>query len=272
MSKREARYSVFGNPVTKSLSPFMHNAVFRRCAINARYDARCVADAGTIIEEMKRENIRGGSVTLPHKVAVMQHLDKVTDSADRIGAVNTIIRSGERFIGDNTDWLGIVQALKECMEIGGKRFIILGAGGTARSALYGITREGGLSAVVNRTSERGEALAREFDCDFIPLSDCADLHGDCLINTTPVGMYTGCNESPVPGHCLGNFTAVMDVVYNPLETKLLREARQAGCLTVSGLSMFVWQGAEQLKRWLGIDAPVDFMKKIVRERLNHASN
>jgi len=272
MKEARALYSVFGNPVTRSLSPFMHNAVFRQCSTEALYDARCVEDAGRIIEEMKDENIRGGSVTIPHKVAVMKYLDEVTESAGRIGAVNTIIRSGDRFIGDNTDWLGIINTLKECMEIEKKRFVILGAGGTARAALYGITGAGGHPVIVNRTPERGEALARDFDCDFISLSDFADLQGDCLINTTPVGMYAGRGRSPVPGQSLGNFTMVMDVIYNPLETRLLKEARRAGCRTVTGLDLFVRQGAEQLKRWLGIDPPVDFMKEIVRERLNHEND
>jgi shikimate dehydrogenase len=265
-------YALFGNPVRHSLSPVMHKAVFRKCNMDASYIAISVKEPIDIIRKIKEHNLQGCSITIPHKTTVMEYLDGVTTSAKEIGAVNTIICSKTGLIGDNTDWIGIVHALRESTEIGGKSFVILGAGGTARAALFGILKEGGIPVVLNRTTKRGEALAREFGCEFHPLENISKISGYCLINTTPVGMAGYGTESPVKRKGLENFSVVMDVIYTPLKTKLLKDAEEAGCVTVSGLSMFVRQGAEQIRRWTGIDPPIEFMKNIVMETLNDARN
>ncbi|MEA3471667.1 MAG: shikimate dehydrogenase, partial [Thermodesulfobacteriota bacterium] len=245
MKGQQKTYALFGDPVKHSLSPVMHNAAFRKCKTDASYIAISVKQPIDIIRKIKELNLQGCSITIPHKTAVMEYLDRITDCAKEIGAVNTVICSDTGLTGDNTDWIGIVQALRESTEIQGKSIVILGAGGTARAALFGILKEGGIPVILNRTAKRGEALAREFGCEFYPLEDISKISGDCLINTTPVGMAGYSTESPVRSNGLENFPVVMDVIYNPLKTKLLKDAEGVGCVTVSGLSMFVCQGAEQ---------------------------
>lgn len=266
----EQHYVLFGNPVGQSLSPLMHNAVFKREGLNARYHSLEIEDAGKIIDTMRSEGISGASITIPHKISVMPYLDALSESAAAVGAVNTITRSGEGFNGDNTDWLGIVRSLKESMgALQGKTFAVLGAGGTARAAVYGIRREGGLPVIINRTHRRAEMLAEEFNCGALPFTELSTFHADVFINTTPVGMFPHYDESPLPADRIKNFETIMDVIYNPVETKLLRLARRAGRRTVSGLSVFIYQGAEQLRLWTGIQPPVAFMRTIVGDALNH---
>lgn len=260
-------FALFGNPVSQSVSPDMMNAAFARLNIPARYAAFQVARAETIRRRMDTLHIRGASITIPHKVAVMECLDKVTESAHAIGAVNTIIRDGGILTGDNTDWIGIVRALSEHMDIAHRTFLVAGAGGTARAAVYGIAAKGGICSITNRTAARGETLAKEFGCDFVHPDDVYDASFDCFINTTPLGMKGYVDSLPVPADILDHFTVVMDVIYNPPVTKLLAEAKARGCTTISGVAMFVSQGAEQLRRWTGMKPPVELMKKTVMERL-----
>ena len=153
------------------------------------------------------------------------------------------------------------------LEIRGKTFAILGAGGAARAAVYGILKKGGNPVIVNRTLERGEEMARKFGCPFYPLSEIEKVKADCLINTTSVGMAPDSEKTPVGRESLVNFRWVMDIIYNPLKTRLLRDAEKAGCIALPGIGMFVHQGAEQIKIWTGIDPPRAFMRKIVLEKL-----
>ena len=263
-------YALFGNPVSQSLSPVMMNAAFTKLNMPARYAAFRVDHAADIRKRMDTRSlrIRGASVTIPHKVKVMDCLDGLTESAEAIGAVNTIIRADDRLTGDNTDWIGIVRALSEHMEIAGSTFLIVGAGGTARAALYGIITKGGIPSVTGRSAVKGEALTKEFGCDFLYPDDLPGVLADCLINTTPLGMKGYDDASPVPAGILERFTSVMDVIYNPPITKLLSDAAARGCTTISGVSMFVSQGAEQLRRWTGMKPPEELMKQVVMERLN----
>jgi shikimate 5-dehydrogenase len=145
--------------------------------------------------------------------------------------------------------------------------LILGAGGTARAALFGILREGGKPLIVNRTAQKGRRLAAEWACPFFKMDELATIKADGLINTTPVGMSPDIEKSPVPPDVLPHFGVVMDVIYNPLKTQLLQDAQKAGCTVLSGLDMFIHQGAEQLKRWTGQAPPRDLMRKVVQEAL-----
>ncbi len=261
-------FALFGNPVGHSLSPLMHNTTFERMGINARYIPFCVKELEAAIRGIKGLDIRGVSVTIPFKTAVMSYLDEVDESSLRIGAVNTILNAREGILkGYNTDWIGLVRDLRESLDIKGKTFAILGAGGAARAAAYGILREGGIALILNRTVEKGEKTARDFGCLFSPLSEVGNIEADCLINTTPVGMAPDAEKSPVEREGLGNFKWVMDIIYNPLKTKLLRDAEEAGCIPLSGLGMFVHQGAEQIRIWTGMEPPRTFMRGIVLKRL-----
>jgi len=262
-------FILLGNPVAQSLSPLIHNAALHEMNINENYSACCVSDLDDAIRGMKALNIRGASVTIPFKVEVMRYLDDIDKDALEIGAVNTIINNKGKLTGANTDWMGIIMTLKEEMAIKGKTFVIAGGGGTARAAAYGIIREGGLPVLVNRTLSKAKIIAKHFGCPFYPLSEISKLKADGLINTTSVGMHPHILRSPAPKDVLKNYKYVMDVIYNPLNTKLLNDAAAQGCRVFSGADMFVHQGAEQLRLWTKKEPPVALMKKIVLERLTN---
>ena len=260
-------FALFGNPTGQSLSPLMHNAAYSKMEIDACYVSFCVENIENAVRGIRGLNICGVSVTIPFKTTVMEYLDEIDDSALKIGAVNTIVNEGGRLTGRNTDWSGLSIALKKSIKINKKTFAILGAGGAARAAVYAVLKEGGTPIILNRTIEKGKKLAGEFGCKFYHIDDIEKVKADCLINTTPVGMTPDTEKSLIESDILTHFSHVMDVIYNPLRTKLLRDAEGAGCTILSGLDMFVHQGAEQIKMWTGMEPPRKFMKQVVLERL-----
>jgi shikimate dehydrogenase len=261
-------FALFGNPVGHSLSPLMHNAAYEKMKINARYCPFCVENLADAVQWIRAYDIRGVSITIPFKTAVIRYLDEVDRSSRHIGAVNTILRDDDnRLNGYNTDWIGIARDLEESLEIRKKTFAILGAGGAARAAVFGILQGGGIPLIVNRTPTRGKEVAQEFGCPFYPLSEIGKISADCLINTTPVGMAPERGKSPLQKEVLSNFRWVMDCIYNPLKTQLLKDAEEAGCTALNGLGMFVHQGAEQIKIWTGVEPPREFMKQVVLDAL-----
>lgn len=264
-------FGLFGNPVKQSLSPLMHDAALAGMKISGKYLPFCIRDLAPAMSGIRGMGIRGVSVTIPFKVTIMAHLDEVDRDAIDIGAVNTVVNDKGRLKGFNTDWIGLIQSLKAAIDIKGKVFAVVGAGGTARAAVFGIYREGGIPVIVNRNVGRGEHLARELGCSFYPLRDIEKVRADCLINTTPVGMMPDIDTSPVDNAILGNYQCVMDVIYNPLKTKMLKDAEKVGCIIVTGLDMFVRQGAEQIKLWTGLEPPRELMKQVVREQLLYGS-
>ena len=245
----------------------MHNAALKEMRIDGHYNAFCVSDLESAISGIKGMDIRGASVTIPYKVSVMEYLDEIHEDALNIGAVNTVVNNNGRLVGYNTDWLGLMLTLKELMAVKDQTFVIIGAGGTARAAVYGIMKEGGLPIIVNRTIAKGKILSNKFNCPFYSLADLGKLKADCLINTTPIGMYPHTEQTPVESSLLAVYKCVIDVIYNPLKTRLMRDAEAQGCRIVSGLDMFVHQGAQQLKLWTGIEPSSALMEKVVRERL-----
>ncbi len=157
--------------------------------------------------------------------------------------------------------------MEEHFPLAGKRVAVLGAGGAARAAVYGILRKGGIPIVFNRSRDRAESLARWFGCEARPLANLGTAEADVLVNATPVGMSPLMDETPVDKRHLAQFRWVMDTIYNPLETRLLREAKEAGCGVIAGLSMFVRQGAEQIRIWTGLEPPVELMTQVVETAL-----
>jgi shikimate dehydrogenase len=256
--------------VAHSMSPRMHNAAFRFLGIDAIYLPFEVEDLHHAVAGMKALGIKGASVTHPFKTQIFGLIDEVDDTAERIGAVNTLVFHTERIRGTNTDWVGAVRGLETLLPIRGHTFVVIGAGGAAMAVVFGVTSKGGEVIVVSRSEEKGRALAEEFDCAFVPLSKIESAHGDCLVNTTPVGMYPKSDEMPVPKRVLGAYKAVADVIYNPLKTKLLREAEATGATVASGFEMFVFQGTEQFKIWTGQEPPVELMKHVVLEALRQS--
>ncbi|PKN25297.1 MAG: shikimate dehydrogenase [Deltaproteobacteria bacterium HGW-Deltaproteobacteria-21] len=267
----QAIFGIIGNPLAHSLSPVMHNAAYREMGFNGHYLTFETGNLRDIIDMIRERNISGVSVTLPFKEEVLDLMDDLDSNALRIGSVNTVTNRNGRLLGSNTDWLGLIQDIRDRFEIRGKTVAVLGAGGAARAAVYAIHLEGGSPVVVNRTAARGENLATEFGCAFLPLSEIGVVDASGLINTTPVGMMPHEDESPVPARALRRFGWVMDIVYNPPFTRLLKEAREKGCKTVDGIGMFVNQGAEQIRLWTGKKAPRGLMRRVVEEELRQRS-
>ena len=260
-------YAVIGDPIAHSLSPVMHNAAFRRMGHNGVYVAFRVTDLPGAVAGIRALNLHGCSVTIPHKVAIMALLDHVDPLARQIGAVNTIVNDAGRLSGFNSDSPGAMAALLEKTPVARRHVAVIGAGGAARALAHGVTAHGGRLTIVNRSADKGRRLAGEVDGEFCSLADFAGVGVDILVNTTPVGMTPHTDWMPVTHACLRPGMTVMDIVYHPLETRLIRAARDAGCTVVDGVAMFVHQGACQFERWTGKKAPVQLMKKTVLEAL-----
>ena len=260
-------FGLIGNPVAHSLSPVMHNQAFAATGYNGVYLALRVTDPATAIKGIAALNFRGVSVTLPHKVAVMEHLDDIDETAARIGAVNTIANNHGRLIGYNTDCAGAIEALKTRTSIKDKSVALIGAGGAARAIGFGLVAAGGRVTILNRTRVSGERLATDLPAQFLPLEKWTQNHYEILINTTPVGMHPETDATPIPKKALSKELVVMDIVYNPLQTRLLKEAAAIGCRTINGADMFVFQGAKQFELWTGQKAPVQVMRRAVLEAL-----
>lgn len=248
------------HPADHTRSPAMHNAAFAELEIDAAYLAFDVVahDLPAAIGAMRALGTRQLAVSIPHKEAAIELVDRVDEKARKIGAINTITRRGDQLIGSNTDWLGGVRALERAVNLAGTRAVVLGAGGTARALVFGLLERGARVAVLNRTVTRAEKLADELGAQNAgSLSDLAKTPYDVLVNTTSVGLRS--ERSPVEAAWILPATTVMDVVYDPHETRLLRDATARGAQTIGGKWMLVYQAAEQLRLWTGRDAPIDTM-------------
>lgn len=260
-------YGIMGKPVSHSLSPAMHNAAFQTQGLNKVYVAFEVTDVARALDGFRALGVGGVSVTIPHKQAVIPHLDAIDPVAQKIGAVNTLLIEDTHIRGYNTDWIGANQALETIVDLPASTVLVLGAGGSARAIGFGLQEKGATVILANRTLAKGQALARDLNCECYPLADVKDLKVDALVNTTSVGMTPNVDATPVPKAVLENVPAAMDIVYSPLETRLLREAKQVGCKTVNGTYMLLFQGVAQFELWTGRKAPVDVMKEKLFSRL-----
>ncbi len=260
-------YGVIGNPVAHSLGPLMHNRAFARVGHPGVYVAFKARDIGPAMDGIRALNIQGLSVTIPYKETILPYLDQVDDAARNIGAVNTVVNDGEKLIGYNTDAYGAIKALSEKTRIKDKDVVIIGAGGAARAIGFGIIKEGGRLHVINRSIKRGEKLAEFLGASFHPPAKFNYVPCDILINTTPVGMSPDIEGMPIPQEQLNSHMLVMDIIYNPVKTRLLESAEKIGAGIIDGVPMFVYQGARQFELWTGLNAPVDLMKNVVYEAL-----
>jgi shikimate dehydrogenase len=264
----------------------MHNAAFQAMAVDARYEAWEIpeADIPASIEKLRQPNALGMQVTVPHKQAVMQLLDSVDATAGAIGAVNTVVKQDGALVGTNTDKYGFIRSLREAgCDPAGMKVLVLGVGGTERAVTCGLA-EAGASFIVlaGRQRERVEQAATQlrsiaprsmrvsgllWDAD--DLSDACS-EADLVVNCTPIGMRHTAEEaeSPVDGASLRRGAWVCDVVYNPLETKLLRLASEGGAKTVGGLEMLVYQGGAAIQLWTGREPPIDIMRSAALKALN----
>lgn len=253
-------YGIMGNPVRHSMSPAMHNAAFAHAGLNKVYVPFPVQDVAAALKGFRALGVRGASVTIPHKQTVIPFLDEIDPVAAKIGAVNTLKIDKEIIHGSNTDWLGANRALEELTDLTGKRILLLGAGGSARAIGFGLLEAQANLTLASRTPSSGKSLASQLGCEWLPLSEAGNTQGDILINATSAGMNPEPGFSPFPAAGLHNFDIVMDIVYSPLKTRLLQEGETAGCQTINGLNMLLFQGAAQFELWTGQKAPLEIMR------------
>ncbi|MBI4400386.1 MAG: shikimate dehydrogenase [Nitrospirae bacterium] len=271
---------LLGNPVEHSLSPAIHNAAFRKLQLNYVYLAFRVEDLSGAIRGIRAlGNVRGFSVTIPHKVAVIPYLDEVETAAKQIGSVNTIVVENGKLIGYNTDASGALRALRDAgAPLKGQRVLMLGSGGAARAIAFALANGTGIDRLTILGVDEAERRGLVGD-----LQTKTSLHvedgpidedtlrrsitdSQILLHCTPVGMHPQVEDTCVPASMLKPHLTVMDIVYNPLETRLLREAKAAGCRTIRGLEMFLNQAIAQFELWTGQAAPADVMRTVLESR------
>lgn len=258
-------YGIIGDPVSHSLSPLLHSTAFRRRGIPAVLLPWRVEPGRlpAFIEAARVLDIQGSCVTIPHKEAIIPLLDDVSDLARQAGSVNTILRRDGAILGDNTDITGFISPLTRLPSLSEARALILGTGGTTRSVAVGLKMLGvdGI-ALAGRNAANRALLAREFALREIEWDNRGEEAFDIIVNTTPLGMR-GENEAvtPYPQECFqGKTGLVYDVIYTPAETRLLREAREAGWQTVNGWEMFVEQANRQFTIWTGTPLPEEAIR------------
>jgi shikimate dehydrogenase len=285
ISAKTMLYGILGDPVEHSLSPVMQNAAFQDTGIDAVYLAFCVNKAALqgAMAGIRGLGIGGVNVTIPHKMAVMKYLDEVDSQAKLVGAVNTVRYEEGRLVGFNTDGLGAIEALKEAGKgLNQEQVVLIGAGGAARAISHSLVLEGSNLTILNRNIERaqslvddlGEKLGSNVKCLNLTHENLEETLGeaDFLINATSVGMAPEIDETPVEKKLINSHLTVFDIVYNPLETRLLREAKENGAKVVDGLGMLVHQGAAAFELWTGHEPPVEVMRKAALERLKEGRN
>ena len=273
-------FCVIGNPIEHSLSPIMHNAAFRHLNIDAVYvsfkvEEETLEDA---VRGMSSLGICGMNVTMPHKTAIVKYLDETDPAAKFVGAVNTVLNANGKLVGFNTDGVGALRALEEnYVKPRGKKFLLLGAGGAGRAIAFQLAQEADELAILNRDAKKArvlaDALRKRFNKKVVGESL---LHNvlknwikdvDVLINATSVGMRPHQNETLVEKSLLRPELIVMDIVYDPIETRLLKDAKSVGAKVIYGTEMLVFQGAASFEIWFNRPAPVNVMREAIMERL-----
>lgn len=274
--------AVIGNPIAHSLSPAIHNAAFDALGLDYVYIACRVEDVrGALAGVRALSNFRGLSVTIPHKIEAMQYVDEISDEDRSIGSINTVIHEGDRLIGLGTDGPGALKAIRDAgVEVDGLHVLMLGAGGAARAVAFTLARKTRLreltmldidAAMLQRltTDLRQGTPAVITDALMTPQSLAAAMaRADLIIHCTPIGMHPREHVSLVPPELFRPGQVVFDIVYTPLETKLLSEAKACGLKIIPGVEMFVNQAVLQFEQFTGVDAPIEVMRRVVLEHLH----
>jgi len=273
---------VIGHPIEHSMSPVMHNAALNDLSLDYVYLAFDIPpnDLKKAILGFKKRNIIGINVTIPHKEAIIPYLDELDPLSKQIGAVNTIKNEGGVLLGRNTDALGAKKALMDAgFKIEGKKALILGAGGAARAISFALSEKIDEIFISNRTEERAIKLAKELHNKTKIKATGKDMSEktlrsltysvDILINTTPIGMYPKIDISPISKDLLNENLFIFDIIYNPLQTRLLKDAKETGSKILNGLDMFINQGALAFEWWTGKKPNVKLMKEKVIEQLGN---
>lgn len=271
---------LIGDPVSHSLSPLMQNHAFRKTGINAVYLAfKVISDnLKKVVDGLKSINILGANVTIPYKTEIAKLMDKLDESAVKIGAVNTIKNDEGLLKGYNTDSEAAIDLINERIRnVEDENVLLIGAGGVARAIAYGLALKGANITILNRTISRAEELKNDLlknfrdnlRCRVIDLKELGKGLGEfrILVNATSIGMTPNVNETPIKKEYLKGEMIVFDTVYNPLETLLLKEAKKSGCAVIEGYKMLVKQGALSFKIWTGRNPPIKEMERIVYDKL-----
>jgi 3-dehydroquinate dehydratase/shikimate dehydrogenase len=260
-------YGVIGDPIGHSLSPLLHNTGFATRNVNAVYLPFLVHQLDDFLKAIPEFGIRGFSVTLPHKQAILKHLEECEPLATEIGAVNTVVvRRDGSFYGCNTDYVGVLRALQRKLRIKGSRALIFGAGGSARAAAFALARAGASVAICARREKAAKELARVVGGEVVPRRALRTERFDAILNATPIGMHPRGEISPLAPSEL-NCRIVMDLIYRPQQTQLLKNAAKKGIATVSGVEMFLAQGFAQWEIWMEKRAPEAVMRGAVLRAL-----
>jgi shikimate dehydrogenase len=276
---------VIGDPIEHTLSPVIQNTAFNHLKLDFVFLAFRVkpAELEDAVRGMRGLGIHGLNVTMPHKKAVTAFLDELDPTAKFLCAVNTILNRDGRLCGFNTDGVGALKALQENgVDLSGKKVLLLGAGGAAKAIAFQLAREADALVILNRTLEKAKELAESLNQTLGKKATGATLSpstlqeklrdSDVLINATSVGMHPNDDQSPVAPERLKPDLTMMDIVYNPVETKLARDAKAAGARVVSGVEMLVYQGAASFEIWTGRPAPVEAMRKAALHKLEEETN
>ena len=273
-------YLLIGDPVEQSLSPPIHNAAFKALGLNSVYIALRVPKPmlARVMTGVRAMDIAGLNITVPHKITIIDMIDKIEESAKLVGAMNTIKNVKGKLVGFNTDGEGALQALEQKTgKLTGKKVVLLGAGGAARAIAFSLAKVGAEISIANRTVSRARVLASAIEKRFgvsvkslgLSRSELTKVikQADVLINATTIGMHPNVGQTLVTADMMHRGLVVNDIVYKPLETRLLREAKRAGAKTVDGLGMLVHQGALSFEIWTGKQAPIKVMEAATRREL-----
>lgn len=259
---------IIGNPIEHSLSPAIHNAGYEKLGLNFAYVAFKVEKVRDALSGIRGLNIKGVSVTIPHKVNVIPLLDGIEKTAKKIGAVNTIVNNDGFLVGYNTDYLGAIRALEEITPIAGKKVVLVGAGGAAKAIAFGLKLKEAKVLILNRTLDKAKELAEQTKASFGTLDQLAKIReSDILIHATPTGMSPNIKDSLVPKKYLKKNLIVFDIIYNPKETALIKDAKKVGCQIVYGYKMLLYQGVEQFEMFTENEAPITIMEQALIKEL-----
>jgi len=280
ISRRTQVFCLIGDPVEHSLSPTMHNAAFKHLNLNAVYVAFKVKreELENAIRGIRGLGIRGINVTMPHKSAIINYLDEVDQTVKLVGAVNTLLNDNGKLIGFNTDGIGALRALKENQtDPEGKRILLLGAGGAARAIAFQLAQVAGELRILNRNGEKARQLAnllrKELSRNIVGdqlspmLIEKWLKDTDILVNCTSVGMHPNADQTLVKRKWLRDELTVMDIVYDPIETRLIRDSKDAGAKVIHGTEMLLFQGAASFEIWWGRPAPIEVMRNAILKKI-----
>lgn len=253
-------FGVLGSDVARSLSPVLHNRAFGARGLRAVYVTLESEALEPFIRALPALRLSGFSVTRPYKTAILEHLQEVEEDAALCGSVNTVVVHDGLLQGSTTDGRGVTGPLRRLLDLKGKAVTIVGAGGAARAAALALRRKGAKVTVVARDLGQAQSVAAMVGCAWAALPDGLARPYDVLVNATPLGSHAHPDETPVPAPLLRPGAVVFDMVYDPCETRLLREAIGAGCRTIGGLEMLIAQALAQFETWTGLEAPHEVMK------------